>query len=226
MTDLHRYEIKFVLNDMQLSEAESWIASQTSMISKHEPRIVSSLYMDDVDFSSVKDNLTGISKRKKFRLRWYGEIPENFQPVFEIKGRDDRAGFKNTYPISSLDGHIHMISINQIIKKCSTELLSQNYLIDRPLIPTLEVKYLRNYFQDLNGIRVTLDQDISFALPTPHCKITQNKIVKYPLKILEIKFPPDSKDLAIELISSLHFRPRRHSKYLVGLASLGMTQYI
>jgi SPX domain protein involved in polyphosphate accumulation len=226
MSDLHRYEIKFVLNDIQLSEVESWIASKTSMRVIHEPRIVSSLYMDDLDFSSVKDNLAGISNRQKFRLRWYGEIPEDFQPVFEIKGRNDRVGFKNTYPISSLNGAIQNSCINQVIQKCSKELLSQNYLIETPLIPTLQVKYLRNYFQDANKIRITLDSDISFKLPTPFARITQNKGLKYPLKILEIKFLPESKDKVIELISSLHLRPKRHSKYLAGLASLGMAQYL
>ncbi len=226
MIDLNRYEIKFVLNDIQLAEVESWMSSSTSMLSKYEPRIVNSLYMDDIDFSSVKDNLSGISSRKKYRLRWYGETPENFQPVFEVKGRNDRVGFKKTYPISSLDGVIHNMSINEIIRNCSMELLSQNYLIDKPLIPSLEVQYLRNYFQDHIGLRVTLDKNISFALPAGFTKILKSKRVIYPLKILEVKFSPDSKDHAIELISSLHLRPKRHSKYLAGLASLGMAQYL
>ena len=95
MSNLHRYEIKFVLNDIQLSDVDSWIASSTNMFPKFDPRIVNSLYMDDIDFSSVKDNLSGISNRKKYRLRWYGLIPEAFNPVFEIKGRNDRVGFKD-----------------------------------------------------------------------------------------------------------------------------------
>lgn len=226
MIDLNRYEIKFILNDIQLTEVESWMSSSTSMLSAYEPRVVNSLYMDDIDFSSVKDNLSGISHRKKYRLRWYGETPENFQPVFEVKGRNDRVGFKNSYPISSLDGVIHNTSINQIIRKCHTELLSQDFLIDKPLIPSLEVQYLRNYFQDQRHIRITIDKNISFAMPTGFSKILKSKRVKYPLKILEIKFAPDSKDQVIELISSLHLRPKRHSKYLAGLASLGMAQYL
>ena len=152
MNNLHRYEIKFVLNDIQLSDVDAWIASKTSMLSKFDPRMVNSLYMDDIDFSSVKDNLSGISNRNKYRLRWYGFIPETFNPVFEIKGRNDRVGFKDTYPISSLDGTIHKMNINQIIRRCSNDLLSKNYYFDAPLIPSLQVKYLRSYFQDNEGI--------------------------------------------------------------------------
>ena len=226
MNDLHRYEIKFVLNDIQLSEVDSWIATKTSMLSRFEPRIVNSLYMDDVDFSSVKDNLSGISNRKKFRLRWYGVTPKDFKPVFEIKGRNDRLGFKNTYPIFKLDGVIHQMNINNIIRKCSEELLSQQLCIETPLMPALQVKYLRSYFQDNEGIRLTLDKDISFSLPTLYSQINGNLERRYPLKILEIKFEPNSKDRVGELISSLHIRPKRHSKYLAGLAALGMAQYL
>ena len=226
MNSMHRYEIKFVLNDIQLSDVDSWISSKTSMLPKFDPRIVNSLYMDDIDFSSVKDNLSGISNRKKFRLRWYGLIPETFNPVFEIKGRNNRVGFKETYPISSLHGTIHKMNINQIIRKCSNDLLSKNYFFDTPIIPALQVKYLRSYFQDNEGIRLTLDKDISFSIPTLYGQIQGNAEVKYAPKILEIKFEPNAKDKVVELISSLHIRPKRHSKYLAGLASLGMAQYI
>jgi len=41
-----------------------------------------------------------------------------------------------------------------------------------------------------------------------------------------IKFIPDHKDLAQRLIRSLHMTPRRHSKYLIGLAMLGYVVYI
>ena len=85
---------------------------------------------------------------------------------------------------------------------------------------------MRSYFQDHDGIRLTLDKDISFSLPTLYSQIQGNSEVKYPLKILEIKFEPDAKDKVVELISSLHIRPKRHSKYLAGMASLGMVQYI
>jgi len=48
----------------------------------------------------------------------------------------------------------------------------------------------------------------------------------YPVKILEIKFDPSKKDLVSSLLQSLHLRPKRHSKYLAGLAVLGMANYV
>ena len=116
MNSKYRYEIKFVLNDIQLAEISAWMNAETTMIKRYSPRIISNLYFDDLDFSSVKDNLSGISNRKKYRLRWYGEVFEDFKPVFEIKGRNDRAGFKTTFDIKDLNGVIHKLLPSEILE--------------------------------------------------------------------------------------------------------------
>ena len=65
-----RYELKFVLNESQLSHLLVLIKQYG--FKKHFPkRTVNSIYFEDYNFSSIKDNLSGISKRKKVRLRWY-----------------------------------------------------------------------------------------------------------------------------------------------------------
>ena len=52
----------------------------------NDARIVNSIYYDDDANSSVSDNISGISKRQKFRVRWYGsDIAE--KPTLEIKTR-------------------------------------------------------------------------------------------------------------------------------------------
>jgi hypothetical protein len=48
----------------------------------------------------------------------------------------------------------------------------------------------------------------------------------FPMKIVELKFNPTEKDKVSKLIGSLHLRPKRHSNYLAGLASLGLAQHI
>jgi len=226
MNSKYRYEIKFVLNDIQLAEISAWMNAETTMIKRYSPRIISNLYFDDLDFSSVKDNLSGISNRKKYRLRWYGEAFENFKPVFEIKGRNDRTGFKTTFDIKDLNGVIHKLLPSEILAICTQSLQEKKYLLDNFLLPSLQVQYLRSYFEDHQGIRLTLDQDINFSLPSLHGSLLENASRQYPMKIIEIKFHPSEKDKVSELIGSLHLRPKRHSKYLVGLASLGLAQYV
>ena len=226
MNSKYRYEIKFVLNDIQLSEISSWMNAETSMIKRYSPRIINNLYFDDADFSSVKDNLSGISNRKKYRLRWYGESVEDFQPVFEIKGRNDRVGFKTVFDIKDLNGRIHTLMPSEILQICTHTLQEKEYILDNFLFPTLQVKYLRSYFEDHQGIRLTIDHDINFSLPSLHESLLENISRPYPMKIVELKFNPTEKDKVSELIGSLHLRPKRHSKYLAGLASLGLAQYV
>ena len=43
---------------------------------------------------------------------------------------------------------------------------------------------------------------------------------------MDIKFNPDMKDTVSELIKPLHITPKRHSKYLTGLAMLGYVVYL
>jgi hypothetical protein len=226
MNSKYRYEIKFVLNDIQLSEISAWINAETSMIKRYSPRVINNLYFDDVDFSSVKDNLSGISNRKKYRLRWYGQEVKDFKPVFEIKGRNDRVGSKTVFDIKDLNGIIHTLPSSEILQICTQTLQEKQYVLDNFLLPSLQVQYSRSYFEDHQGIRLTIDQDINFSLPLLHGSLLDNISRPYPIKIVEIKFLPSEKDKVSELIGSLHLRPRRHSKYLAGLASLGLAQYI
>ena len=226
MNEKLRYEIKFTLNDIQLAEMESWVSSHSTFSESFPSRVINNLYFDDLEFSSVKDNLSGISKRKKYRLRWYGESKDAAKPVFEIKGRSDRLGFKKSFNIESLNNIVTETNSNDILDLCISSLNKENFFIDQHLAPTLQVVYKRSYYQNHDDIRLTIDNDINFALPLMYQEFNQNILRPYPVKILEIKFDPNKKDLVSSLLQSLHLRPKRHSKYLAGLAVLGMANYV
>ena len=85
----NRYEIKFVLNELEYHEAKCFLKIIKAFNSFPE-RNVNSVYFDTLEFKSVKDNISGISERKKVRLRWYEKA--EFSPVIEIKNRFSRLG--------------------------------------------------------------------------------------------------------------------------------------
>ena len=221
-----RYEVKVVLDNSELAEVFQWLKKDTLAKEKYDKRKVHSLYLDDIFYSSVKDNLAGISDRKKIRLRWYGEDEEKFKPSFEIKFREGRLGFKEVHRIPSLDGNFIDRPINSIIRECNKELISQNIVLDNYLIPSLQTTYEREYYEDNEGVRFTLDKNINFYKPLLLGKLNTTLPTPYPLQVLEVKFPSDLKNKVNKLISSLNLRPRRHSKYLIGLSSLGLATYI
>ena len=39
---------------------------------QYPKRKINSLYFDDLNYSSINENLDGVSEKKKYRIRWYG----------------------------------------------------------------------------------------------------------------------------------------------------------
>ena len=225
MSSDYRYEIKFVLDNSRLSDAMQWLYNETTAIKTYDNRKVNSIYFDDVGFSSVRDNLAGISQRNKLRLRWYGEQKHTL-PIFEVKTKNGRLGCKTTYPIQSIENSLMKLNIDKITSKCISGLEEQNIVFDEHLVPTLQVNYEREYYETHEGIRITIDQNIQFSDTQLHTTLDENNSFPYPFSVMEIKFKPSMKNTVAKLIKPLHITPKRHSKYLVGLAVLGYAVYI
>ena len=225
MSSDYRYEIKFVLDNSRLSDAMQWLYNETTAIKTYDNRKVNSIYFDDVGFSSVRDNLSGISQRNKLRLRWYGEQKHTL-PIFEVKTKNGRLGCKTTYPIQSIENSLMKLNIDKITSKCISGLEEQNIVFDEHLVPTLQVNYEREYYETHEGIHITIDQNIQFSDTQLHTTLDENNSFPYPFKVMEIKFKPSMKNTVAKLIKPLHITPKRHSKYLVGLAVLGYATYI
>jgi SPX domain protein involved in polyphosphate accumulation len=220
-----RYEIKFILDESKLSKAIQWLLNDTTAIEKYKKRVVNSIYFDDVDFSSIRDNLAGVSERSKMRLRWYNS-KDNSLPIFEVKTRNGRLGSKFSYPIESLNKKLNETSLHDITIRCIEDLLSKSIIIDSHIVPTLHVEYEREYFETHNGIRITVDNSIRFYEPLLYEKVCEGSSLTYPMKVMELKFEKEMKDEVSKLIQPLNMIPKRHSKYLVGMASLGHAIYI
>ena len=173
----------------------------------------------------MRDNLSGITPRNKLRLRWYGN-QKNSLPIFEVKTKNGRLGYKSAYPIKSIKNNIMDLNIDKIVSKCIKDLAIHDIILDKHIVPTLQVNYEREYYETHDSIRITIDQDIQFSDTQLHTILNENNSFPYPFQIMEIKFEPSMKDKVAKLIKPLHIPPKRHSKYLVGLAVLGYAVYI
>ena len=91
----------------------------------------------------------------------------------------------------------------------------------------MSVKYLREYYEDNLGLRITFDKDIEFSyVDGLNSKLVDCPKLKYRRYIMELKFNTDLKDYASQLLSGLNISPTRHSKYLIGLSKFGSILYI
>lgn len=228
MNDLHRYELKFILNERELSYAMSWL----NKIGVHSPypiRSVNSLYYDNVTHEAVESNLSGLPHRHKVRLRWYGEGSVNAHPIIEIKSRNGRLGFKERYkmPFDSLYAYkkpLHKVS-KKIFQHFSSNYF-ESFLLKNFLVSRLFVTYERNYYEYIDQIRMTIDKNVMFSQPIQSISLKSLGHIRYHNYILEIKFPIESKKLVSNLIRTLKLTPKRHSKFLVGLSMIGNVTYI
>ena len=72
----NRIEKKFVLGKYEDDSIKKLLT--INGFKKFFPsRYISSIYLDTFNFDFAKDNINGVSKRKKLRFRWYNEDYEN-----------------------------------------------------------------------------------------------------------------------------------------------------
>ena len=159
-------------------------------------RQVNSVYFDDVKLTSYYDNLLGISDRLKYRLRFYG-IREYVDPRFEKKIKTSDFNTKVTMPFN---GRLN-------------DLGSVKYPGKDHLRPLTHVSYSREYyFNSVEGVRVTIDTDISYTSLLSQARISDRIVV------VEFKSDHENNILNVPKILSIN---TRNSKYCKGISALG-----
>ena len=216
-----RYETKYTLNDLQLDKFKKKVFNQFHFRKKYPDRMISTIYLDDPYLTNAKENIIGLSKRKKIRLRWYNNEFEKIK--LEKKIKNNRYNFKKIYEM-----HMKNLDTNEIsneIEKISKKDL--DLLENKNLFFIVGVKYYRKYYENIYGIRITLDSNISFSLIN-NCKnfLDLKFYKKYNFNIAEIKFKTNLLDKVNSIYSSIDKSPSRNSKYLNGLAYYNLVNYI
>ena len=226
----YRYEIKFSLDEVAYTEAMRWLQVNTHATKKFENRYVNSLYFDNPGYSAVRDNISGLSDRSKYRLRWYNTTHspnDEISPSFEQKIRKGRLGRKEITPLTNFNKDFISLSLHQIESDIRLELEKVDVFFDDYYTSVLAVKYLREYFEDNEGLRITLDSEIQFSyVDGMTSKLSDCPKLYSRRYVMELKFDIKLKDYVSVLLRSLNMSPTRHSKYLMGLSKFGSILYI
>lgn len=225
----YRYEIKFVLNETAYAAFMSWMFAVTRCRKRFADRTVNSIYFDDIDFTSVKDNLSGLPDRLKTRLRWYqSEVKGVALPlVLEEKIRLGRLGSKNSLKLKIATGDIEKLPLADVMASLRSELPLDHDLSRHHFSPVLNVSYSRQYFEDTIGLRITIDEKIRFRSNFSLARsLETHRYVQYQSRIAELKFDPRLKDTVKDLLRPLNISPVRHSKYMTGMAMFGQVSYL
>lgn len=206
----NRIEKKFVFGKYKVDFLEKILISK-GFIKSFSSRNVSSIYLDTFNFDFVKDNINGVSQRKKIRFRWYNDdfskiyLEEKNKQNFLVKKNISKAiNFKKDQNLVQ-NLQKYFLSLDQIYNNFNFRFV-------------LKTNYLRSYWiNNEKNIRATIDTNLSTSpINDLNRKLDLNET------ILEFKFSPSNEELFRNLFSQNNFnlRSKKYSKYLQSFSIL------
>ena len=83
---MERFERKWVFDYIDYNQLSILLyRSKLFFSTQFQDREVNSIYFDDQNYSAIKQSVEGVSSKKKYRLRWYGNLNKITNSVFEVK---------------------------------------------------------------------------------------------------------------------------------------------
>lgn len=220
-----RRETKYILPNADVGKFRRLMETNGRRLTHNESiSTVRSIYFDDVLLSDCQANLSGISHRKKVRLRWYDSLTPGEVLFFEIKWRNNRATGKHRLELRSKE-NLSKLTYRHIYDQLIDILPPQHVasLLNRS-DPVVIVEYQREHFASADGLlRVTLDYGLAFYDQTGKRSISTSFPFRMPeLLVMEVKGPEENLREVKELLHPFTPRMGPCSKYVHGCCHLGL----
>jgi len=222
-----RYERKFTVKDLSFDQVEDFILGNSYLFKEiFSVRQVNNIYFDDIHYSAYYSNIEGLSERKKYRMRWYGELIGDIKnPILEAKVKKASLGTKFHFNINTfkMKRRFDPNIFNNIFK--DSQLPDDIYSELLTLSPTLVNSYRRKYYLSGNGLyRVTIDTDISYYYVSQNINHVLTKSDHDEI-VVEIKYAHEDDNCVENLTNQFPFRLGRNSKYVQGVSTVNDLLY-
>ena len=223
--DLSRREVKFALPNADAAKVRSILEVNCQRIIHNGPSsVVSTIYYDDVRLSGCQENLDGVPRRAKVRLRWYDDEDRRGRFFFEIKRRVDsmihkeRVELRAHQPLGDMTYREILAELQRVLPAPAAEML-----LARPEA-VLMTRYRREYFRASGSpARITLDEDIvSYSQRGLNRPRKAFGTKGSELVILEAKIPTGNGEALRELLHPIEPYVTKSSKYVQGCLQLGL----
>lgn len=217
-----RHEVKFAASRTRYQELEQWIRLHPAGFrTAYPPRRVNNVYFDTYDLAAYRENLSGVSRRDKLRLRWYGDDAGAEKSVLEVKHRRNQLGWKTLYRTGAID--LANSSWGELKRGLRAGLPDEGRIwLDSHPLPVLINRYERQYFEHPEGgVRVTLDwrQMVFDQRCARRPNLGQRSNLPDSL-VVEVKFGEQNRVLGSSVIQGIPIRASRNSKYTIGVQSI------
>lgn len=212
-----RRETKYALPRSDAGKVRAILEANCRAVAYAGPvSCVNSIYFDDVRLSGCDENIEGVGRRTKVRLRWYDSPYPNGGLFFEVKRRRGVLTSKERYLLRN-DVPLGVLSYRQIVRDLGHVLPdgARELLRARPC-PVVLIEYQRRHYASPDGAaRLTLDQAVRFH---DQCgRVQPSRAFGRALDdlvILEVKTPPGAEEAIARLLHPLRLRVTKSSKYV------------
>ncbi len=210
-----RYEIKLPADSDQAEILETYIKLSGKCFKESYPeRRICNIYLDDYQNSSYFENLDGLEKRIKYRIRWYGDKFGQIEPALELKFKTGFAGGKTIFPLKTFkfcDTTDEYEILSCLLKNDLPENVKEEIKKRKPVLFN---SYLRKYYESFcRKFRITIDKEIEYA------KISGLQTLKEYFDdniVLELKYKIEDEKEAASILNELPVRINKNSKFVRG----------
>jgi len=218
-----RIERKFSVNELMPPEIENILKLHPSFFSEiYQKRRINNIYFDNDELQCYFDNLDGVERRFKVRIRWYGDTFGQIRnPYLEIKIKKSNSGAKIRYPLRDFESQ--SLSDTNILQGLfdQSDLTEYVAIFVKNLKPVMLNSYDRNYYLSFDkAYRTTIDSNLRYYKIDSIFKHCINRSGVPIDSVLELKYDGDHEQGAEVVASNLPFRLSRHSKYVKGIEYL------
>jgi len=218
-----RYERKFFITRMDAIAVENIILQNPAFFSEiYSERWVNNIYFDYLGFNNFLDNVVGNMYRKKYRIRWYGDMfSEIHKPKLELKIKEGLLGDKKIFQLVpfKIDIGINLSIFKDII--INSKINSEIEFNIHEQIPVMLNRYKRKYFESSNKkFRITIDNQQSFFKLNKFNNTFLQNYKDPDSVILEIKYNHKYDLEAAQISNNFPFRLSKSSKYARGVELL------
>lgn len=208
----YRYERKYVLEYKDLPRFYFELI-KNNFFELYPERQINNLYLDTQSTDFLEENIEGLYKRKKTRIRWYGPFEDLSNKTVEIKQKRGEVNFKEFLDLGDFEitEETNLNSMwNSIVKNKEYESFIYNNNLQF-LTPKLFNSYFREYYSNQDqSSRITIDKELTFLSPETNLNIHEKNII--------IEFKYDKDHILIDNKFS-NLKLNKYSKYVKGLLS-------
>lgn len=218
-----RYECKFYVTDLTKEEIESILKHHPAIFREiYHQRFVNNIYLDSFNMRYYFDNINGLNRRLKVRIRWYGDLFGAIKnPMLELKIKHNLHVGKIIYPLKdfAMGNTLSIDSIRKIFNESPLPDILKFHLME--LNFSLLNRFERKYFLSADRkCRVTIDNNIQLYALKPFNNNFLHKIIDYASVIMELKYNMPHEENIDVITNRFPFRVTRSSKYALGVERL------